>query len=103
MSKARRRRGGPRLQEPQTADGGPQLKESVSSEFAGICCLQVVVLYTGSGDDTDPALIVEQADCALYAAKRKGRNRTEVFHLDSREEFARTDDEDARPASNLRM
>lgn len=57
----------------------------------------------GTGDEADPALVVEQADCALYAAKRKGRNRTEVFHLDSREEFARTDDEDARPASNLRM
>ncbi len=57
----------------------------------------------GSGGESDPALVVEQADCALYAAKRKGRNRTEVFHLDSREEFARTDDEDTRPASNLRM
>ncbi|MDO3378020.1 GGDEF domain-containing protein [Geoalkalibacter halelectricus] len=31
--------------------------------------------------EVEPALIIEQADCALYAAKRKGRNRTEIFHF----------------------
>lgn len=50
----------------------------------------------------EPALVVEQADCALYAAKRKGRNRTEIFTRENAE-FSRTALREIQPPSSLPM
>ncbi|SDL65653.1 diguanylate cyclase (GGDEF) domain-containing protein [Geoalkalibacter ferrihydriticus] len=52
------------------------------------------------GEETvEGALIFEQADCALYSAKRNGRNRTEIFQF-GKTEFKASE---MHAPSNLRM
>ena len=56
--------------------------QAISEEFSlhGQTITISIGLTCIAGDHAiSPQDVVEQADCALYAAKRKGRNRTEMF------------------------
>lgn len=49
--------------------------------FHPVPTLSIGISCAAAGTSLPPEEFIEQADCALYIAKRNGRNRTEIFSL----------------------